>query len=208
MQKKEKKGGFAAGFFDYLEIFAVSIAVVLLIFTFCARLCRVDGDSMKNTFEDGQMLIITNLFYTPDNGDVIVFHQVEGYQKPLVKRVIGTQGQKVELNFKEKTVVITDTKTGEKIDYSDEFATYYDDYQNEFGDQYEWKDKLNGGGAIGADYDGQTGTYSFVVPDGKLFVMGDNRNYSADSRQIGFIDQRTVLGKAIIRLNPFTLYFD
>lgn len=206
--EKEKKGGFAAGFFDYLEIFAVSIAVVLLIFTFCARLCRVDGDSMKNTFEDGQMLIITNLFYTPDNGDVIVFHQVEGYQKPLVKRVIGTQGQKVELNFKEKTVVITDTKTGEKIDYSDEFATYYDDYQNEFGDQYEWKDKLNGGGAIGADYDGQTGTYSFVVPDGKLFVMGDNRNYSADSRQIGFIDQRTVLGKAIIRLSPFTLYFD
>ena len=80
---------------------------------------------MLNTFEDGQMLVISDLFYTPDNGDVIVFHQTEKYQKPLVKRVIATGGQQVVLNFEEKTLLITDAKTGKTVDYSDDFATFY-----------------------------------------------------------------------------------
>jgi signal peptidase I len=205
--EKKKEGGFAAGFFDYLEIFAVSIAAVLLLFTFGARLCRVDGESMKNTFEDGQMLIISNLFYSPDNGDVVVFHDVGQHNKPLVKRVIATSGQKVELNYQNKTIVITDAKTGKAEAFNDEFATYYNDSKTDSGNQYPWKD-VHGAGPLNAEYDEQTGTYTFVVPDGMLFVMGDNRNNSSDSRAIGFVDERTVLGKAIIRLNTFTLYFD
>ena len=205
--EQKKKSGFPSAFFDYLEIFAVSIAAVLLIFTFCARLCRVDGESMKNTFEDGQLLIISDLFYAPENGDVIVFHQTEGFQKPLVKRVIATGGQTVELNFDQKSIVITDTKTGERVDYSDEFAVYYNESKTDFGDQYTWNDNLNEQ-KVDAVFDKATGTYVFEVPEGKLFVMGDNRNYSGDSRMLGFIDERTVLGKAIIRINPFTIYID
>ena len=205
--EQKKKSGFPSAFFDYLEIFAVSIAAVLLIFTFCARLCRVDGESMKNTFEDGQLLIISDLFYSPENGDVIVFHQTEGFQKPLVKRVIATGGQTVELNFAQKSIVITDTKTGERVDYSDEFAVYYNESKTDFGDQYTWNDNLNEQ-KVDAVFDKATGTYVFEVPEGKLFVMGDNRNYSGDSRMLGFIDERTVLGKAIIRINPFTIYMD
>lgn len=203
------QSGFASNFFDYLEIFVLSITVVIILFTFCARLCRVDGESMMNTFEDGQMLVISDLFYTPDNGDVIVFHQTERYQKPLVKRVIATGGQQVLLNFEAKSVVITDLSTGSKVDYSDEFATFYNSDKTAYGDQYDWIDNLRGSyNALDAEYDQESGNYIFTVPKGMLFVMGDNRNHSADSRSIGFIDERTVLGKAILRVKPFTLYLD
>lgn len=205
--KRKEKTGFPSAFFDYLEIFTVSIAAVLLIFTFCARLCRVDGESMKNSFENGQTLIISDFFYTPDNGDVIVFHQTEGFQKPLVKRVIATGGQTVTLNFANKSIIITETKTGETVDYSDEFAVYYNESKTDFGDQYPWHDNLNEQ-KVNAAYDKITGDYTFDVPEGMLFVMGDNRNFSGDSRMLGFIDERTVLGKAIVRINPFTVFID
>ncbi len=204
-----KSSSFASNFFDYLEIFVLSITMVLILFTFCARLCRVDGESMKNTFENGQMLVISDLFYTPDNGDVVVFHQTERYQKPLVKRVIATGGQQVVLNFDQKSIVITDKQTGERVDYSDEFATFYNRDKTDHGDQYEWIDNLySSNNPLNAVYDQESGNYVFTVPDGMLFVMGDNRNFSADSRSIGFIDERTVLGKAIIRIKPFTIYTD
>ena len=206
---KKKQSGFATNFFDYLEIFVLSITVVIVLFTFCARLCRVDGESMRNTFEDGQMLVISDLFYTPDSGDVIVFHQTEKFQKPLVKRVIATGGEQVVLNFEQKTITITDSKTGKTVDYSDEFATFYNRDKTDHGDQYDWIDNLRGSNnALNAVYDEQSGNYVFTVPDGMLFVMGDNRNFSADSRSIGFIDERTVLGRAILRFKPFTLYLD
>ena len=203
-----KPSKFAANFFDYLEIFVLSITMVLILFTFCARLCRVDGESMKNSFDNGQPLIISNLFYTPDNGDVVVFHQTERFQKPLVKRVIATGGQQVVLSFEQKSILITDVDTGDTVDYSDEFATYYNRDKTDFGDQYEWIDNLSSTNALNAVYNQEDGTYTFTVPEGMLFVMGDNRNFSADSRSIGFIDERTVLGKVIVRLKPFTIYTD
>ena len=210
-QSKKSTNSFASNFFDYLEVFVLSITMVLILFSFCARLCRVDGSSMKNSFEDGQMLIISDLFYTPDNGDVIVFHQTESYQKPLVKRVIATGGQTVKLNFSQKSIEITNSQTGETIDFSDEYATYYNNSNyghsdNNCDPNNPWIDRILPTEDFGER--DQTGTYTFTVPEGMLFVMGDNRNFSADSRSIGFIDERTVLGKAIIRINPFTVFID
>ena len=208
---KQKKSGFASGLFDYLEIFVVSIAAVLLFFTFGARLCRVDGGSMKNSFEDGQMLIISNFFYTPDNGDVIVFHQIEYFQKPLVKRVIATGGQTVTINFERKSIEIKNTKTGEPVAFNDEFATYYNPDETDFGDRYAWENNWEHSELykkVNAVYNEQDGSYTFDVPEGMLFVMGDNRNNSSDSRLLGFIDERTVLGKAIVRVKPFDIYLD
>jgi len=208
---QQKKSGFASGLFDYLEIFVVSIAAVLLLFTFGARLCRVDGGSMKNSFEDGQMLIISNFFYTPDNGDVIVFHQIEYFQKPLVKRVIATGGQTVTINFEKKSIEIKNTKTGEPVAFNDEFATYYNPDETDFGDRYAWENNWEHSELykkVNAVYNEQDGSYTFDVPEGMLFVMGDNRNNSSDSRLLGFIDERTVLGKAIVRVKPFDIYLD
>ena len=209
--KEQKKSGFASGLFDYLEIFVVSIAAVLLLFTFGARLCRVDGGSMKNSFEDGQMLIISNFVYTPDNGDVIVFHQIEYFQKPLVKRVIATGGQTVTINFERKSIEIKNTKTGEPVAFNDEFATYYNPDETDFGDRYAWENNWEHSDLykkVNAVYNEQDGSYTFDVPEGMLFVMGDNRNNSSDSRLLGFIDERTVLGKAIVRVKPFDIYLD
>ena len=157
------------------------------------------------------MLIISNFFYTPDNGDVIVFHQIEYFQKPLVKRVIATGGQTVTINFEKKSIEIKNTKTGEPVAFNDEFATYYNPDETDFGDRYAWENNWEHSELykkVNAVYNEQDGSYTFDVPEGMLFVMGDNRNNSSDSRLLGFIDERTVLGKAIVRVKPFDIYLD
>ena len=178
--------------YDYVEIFAISIIAVLLIFTFGVRLCRVDGNSMNNTLNHNEMIIASNLFYTPKQGDIIVFHlSNDNYQEPIVKRVIATEGQTVEMNL--TTGVI---KVNGQV-YSDEHA-----YVS--GGKYDLDIRYN----KNYMYTANGNTYFVAkVPEGKLFVLGDNRNGSSDSRtsRIGFVDVDTVLGKAVFRISPFTI---
>ena len=178
--------------YDYVEIFAISIVAVLLIFTFGVRLCRVDGDSMKNTLHHNEMIIASNLFYTPKQGDIIVFHlSNDNYQEPIVKRVIATEGQTVEMNLTAGVIKVN----GEV--YSDEHAYIS-------GGKYDLDIRYN----KNYMYTANGNTYFVAqVPEGKLFVLGDNRNGSSDSRtsRIGFVDVDTVLGKAIFRISPFTI---
>ena len=189
---EEKKGkGFKnvpSVFYDYVEVFAVSIIAVILIFTFAVRLCRVDGNSMNNTLRNEELIIATNLFYEPEQGDIIVFHLVnDSYRQPLVKRVIATEGQTVEINM--NTGVI-------KVDG----VVYEDEHAYLSGGQY----------SVMKDFDTRfysqtTGVFAATVPEGKVFVLGDNRNNSNDSRMrsVSFVDVDTILGKAIIRIAPF-----
>ena len=92
--------------YDYVEILGFSVVAVLLIFTFCFRLCQVDGNSMLNTLSDKEMVITTNIFYTPSEGDIIVFHAHGLNNKPVVKRVVATGGQSVKIDLTDKKVYV------------------------------------------------------------------------------------------------------
>ena len=174
--------------YDYFELFIISACAVLLLFSFATRICRVDGPSMLNTLHDSEMLLVTDLFYTPERGDIVVFHQTgdqpSDLNEPIVKRVIATEGEWIDIKNVNGKLQVT---------------VYNSDYNNPIIlDEYY------------ARYDDGVGYYKYdvfpvQVPQGCTFVMGDNRGNSLDSRSssIGFVDNRRILGKVVCRLMPF-----
>ena len=188
----QKQKAFWSNFIDYVELFVVALCVVLVLFTLVFRTCTVDGSSMNNTLLDQEKLIISDLFYKPDRGDVIVFHQTgskaSDRNQPLVKRVIGVEGDTITVDVNTWTVTLTDkygttTVLDEPYVYIDPTRTHSLAYTN-------------------------GGVHTFTVPEGCLFVLGDNRNNSLDStsKTIGFVDERRVLGKVVIRISPLSAF--
>ena len=163
--------------YDWLGSLFMALIIVLLIMTFAFRIIDVDGRSMEPTLIDTDKVVITDLFYTPQNGDIVIISHAEEYTKPLVKRVIATAGQELKLDYDNNAVYVD----GKKLDEP------YIQGTTVRGDVPE--EKLNG-----------------VVPEGKVFVMGDNRGISLDSRyqQIGFIDEDLIIGKAQLDVIPHT----
>lgn len=163
--------------YDWMEIFAVSIAVVFFLFSFVARIAVVDGGSMLPTLENGDKLIVRQLFYKPKQGDIIVCQSESyGMEKPLVKRVIATEGQTVVLDRQNWKVYVDDKPLDES------YVLYEAGYM------------------MGWDYD----TDVITVKEGHVFVMGDHRNDSLDSRsmRVGQIDERYIIGQVIFRFMP------
>lgn len=159
--------------FDFLEIFIFSLAVVLLLSAFVFRHAIVDGGSMENTLFDGEHLIISDLFYTPQTGDIIVFEDYNtGYEKPLIKRVIATEGQTVRIS---STAVYVD---GVRLT---------EDYVALDNPNYRYAP-----------------IEEFTVESGTLFVMGDHRDNSTDSRIFGCISEDAVLGRVLFRYSPLS----
>ena len=184
----KRENSVTAEIFEWLDVLATAIITVVIIFSLIFRVATISGESMTNTLQNNDKVIITNLAYTPKKGDIVVIsrnadNSVEGVttgQVPIIKRVIAVAGQTVDINF-EKGVVSVD---GIELD-----EPYTRTLTNRQGDV----------------------KFPVYVPDGYVFVLGDNRNDSLDSRytQIGdggLVDIRYILGHAVLRVFPFSSF--
>ena len=150
-----------------------AIVVVFLLFSFVFRAVGVDGDSMVPTLADGDWLAVASVTTEIERGDIVVINQPWERHVPIVKRVIAVGGDTVYIDFDRNEVYVNGEKLNEPY-ISEPTRVSYDV------------------------------SFPLQVEEGKLFVMGDNRNVSLDSRssKIGMIDERYVLGKAVVRFYP------
>lgn len=174
----EKRGvAIARELFDWVESGLTAVLCVILVFSFAFRTVGVVGSSMLPTLEDNDRLVVTSLYSALQPEDIVVVTQPNSLHEPLIKRVIAVEGQTIDI----------DAETGE---------VYIDG--NRINEDRYIREKI----APGSWYDME---FPQVVPRGCVFVMGDNRNNSRDSRfrDIGMIDARYVLGKVIFRVTPY-----
>lgn len=165
---------FSAFCFEWSETIVQAFIIVVVLLTFIFRGFTVDGESMMNTLLNGDKVAVVRWKYVPTSGDVVVIKHGEKFSKPLIKRIIATEGQTLKINFSDGSVIVDGVKLNE---------TYIKERM--------W---LRGNAVIPS-----------VIPQGKCFVMGDNRNNSSDSRDkvIGLIPNEDIVGKAKFVFYPF-----
>ena len=164
--------------FYWLQTLVTAIVCIVLVFTFLGRITRVVGHSMDDTLADGELLAVWSLGYEPEQGDIVVLNKTTAdflEGEAIVKRVIAVGGQTVDIDYDAGTVAVD----GQVLD---------EPYIHE--------------AMLCPTYENQT---HIEVPEGSIFVMGDNRNHSSDSRDVtlGTVDERYVLGRAVCVLLPF-----
>lgn len=171
IKTKSEKG---SSLFDFASIVMTGIVAIAVVFTFFFRTATVSGRSMLPTLSNGDMLMVTAFDNTHEAGDIVVITQPNAFNEPIIKRIIATGGQTVDIDF-EKGIVYVDGKP-ENVTYTLNSPTYSRE-----------------------DFKGP-----ITIPEGYLFVMGDNRNDSTDSRSnmVGLIDERYVYGTVVGRLSP------
>lgn len=161
--------------YEWAQALVCSVLAVVMLFTFAVRLIGVDGYSMVPTLQDGDRLLVLNsmLYNDYQYGDIVVMRKDTFMVEPIVKRVIATSGQLVDIDFENGSVMVD----GKLLD---------EPYINELTFLEEGTE------------------FPLVVPEGCIFVMGDNRNHSSDSRdsRLGTVDTRYVIGKAVILAFP------
>jgi signal peptidase I len=167
----------ARAFFDWLVVIAVALLVAFVVRTFVIAHFVVEGESMYSTLDTNDRVFVNKLSYRlhdPNRGDVVVLHQVTGAsERDLIKRVIGLPGETVEV--RNCTVLIDGRVLNEP--YLDPAVVTTTD--------------------CGGDY-----ALDGVVPDDHVFVMGDNRGGSQDSRVIGPISEDDLVGRAFVVFWP------
>lgn len=178
-QPKKARFDLAAELFDWVRYIVVSFVAIMLVFTFAASVYSIEQGSMTNTLDPGNRVLVSRLSYTPRRGDIVLFVKHGYSDTPLIKRVIGLPGDVID--YDSGTLYLN----GEALDepYIREPMTHWTRSE-------------------------QPTEYPATVPDGCVFVIGDNRNDSKDSRmaEIGFVDQRSILGHVLLRVAPLTKF--
>ena len=165
-----------AACFEWVEEIIIAVVVVVLMFSFIMRVVTVKGDSMLPNYQENDKLIISNMFYQPQAGDVVVLSDV--LSEPIIKRIIAVEGQTVDIDNATGTVYVD----GEALDesaYTENGITV----------------------ALGTD----KLQFPQTVPEDCVFVLGDNRVLSEDSRfsEVGMVSEDKILGEVKIRIYPF-----
>lgn len=163
---------------SWLQALVFALVFLICCFTFLGRIISVDGESMLPTLHDKDLLLLQSIGYTPRQGDIVVVNKpFRSVNEPIIKRVIATEGQTVKINYEEGLVYVDGVPLEEP-------------YIN---------------GPMQLPSSPTLTIQDITVPDNQIFVMGDNRNHSSDSRDesLGTVDERYVLGQAFVVLLPF-----
>lgn len=194
----EKKRNWFGELFDCFETFCHALVLMMILFVFVFRFVTVNGTSMTNTLQHEDKLIISNMFYTPATGDIVVL-DTDGIgnfrDKYIIKRVIATGGQTVEIDFvnwvvKVDGVVLDEQYVNREYGKAMETAMWI---HTSFDVERTYNDRE----IIGA---------KFTVPEDMFFAMGDNRNGSSDSRAAGWFEEERILGRVILRVSPTSAF--
>lgn len=189
-EERENREDWRQSLFEWLQLLSIVLVVIVSLFTFVVSVVGVDGSSMYPTLHHRDLMLVQRIAYTPRQGDVVVLRKDNTFDnQALVKRVIATGGQSVYIDYEANTITV-DGQLLEEPYLNYEFdAVYGDDFMAER-----------------VDLDLQYANQEFTVPEGCVFVCGDNRNHSSDSRvaDLGMVDERYVIGRVLVVFFPFS----
>ena len=179
-KKGEEKTSFKQDLYYWTQALIVVLVGLILACTLAGRVIRVVGSSMVPTLHQNDLLLLWSVGYTPQRGDVIVLRKESFLSYPVVKRVIATGGEHVTVDYTTGTVSVDGVVLDEP---------YINELMVDTGKPY-------------------LTVLDVTVPEGSVYVLGDNRNNSSDSRHqdLGTVDERYILGKALFRIFPLTAF--
>lgn len=164
--------------FEWANTLFIFLTVVLLVMTFFFRQVTVNGPSMNDTLSSGDRLVVSGFLYDPQPGDIVVVTHGAEHDEPIIKRVIAVEGQSLWIDYTTGEVYVNGALLDEPYIKG---TTVMEQFPLEIPE---------------------------VIPEGYVFVMGDNRENSLDSRstKIGMIPKQNIIGKAIFRFFPFNTF--
>lgn len=183
-QEERYPGTWQQDLFAELKLLSRVLVAVILVFQFAAQLIVVVGSSMAPTLHNGDLLVAMRLHGAYRTGDVVIVHKETAViQETVVKRIIATGGQSLEIDYDQNAVFVDGVRLNEPYVNTTELS------DSDGGDPMLPRGDL----------------YNLKVPEGCVFVMGDNRNHSTDSRfslELGIIDEGYITGKAVACFFP------